>query len=526
MTRILIVPDKFKGSISASGVADSLEKALRRHTVGGHRAEIEKMPMADGGDGSMSVIETAIGGKRIEVETYDALMRPITAQILLVDGGKTAFIESAGIIGLAMLSAEERNPEKTTSYGFGLAMAKAAEMGCEKIVVGIGGTATNDGGEGMLRAWAERKGGNPQILVACDVENTLLGPEGATMVYGPQKGADREMLQRLERRMEMFAAEVGLDVNLPGGGAAGGLGAALHKIGGRLEAGWRLFGEMTGLEEKIAAADTVITGEGRFDSQSFSGKLIDGITTLCAKYGKKPVVVCGHSGLERKIWKKAGVGDVFSLSEMESDIDRCISDAESLLSGEVTVVGCDEAGRGCLAGPVFAAAVVLPEDFDHPLLNDSKQLSPAQRESLRPIIEKEALSWAVASCDNNEIDRMNILNASIEAMHRALEKTGVKRGRSIILVDGNKFKAYKDIPCHTVVKGDAKIRAIAAASILAKCYKDEYMSNLAKQYPQYGWEKNAAYPTPEHREAIRKYGITPYHRRSYALLPEDDKTLF
>lgn len=526
MTRILIVPDKFKGSVTASGVADSLERALRRHMVGGRDAVVEKIPMADGGDGSLAVMEAALGGERVDVETFDALMRPIKAQILLVDEGRTAFVESAAIIGLAMLSSEERNPEKATSYGFGLAMARAAEMGCEKIVVGIGGTATNDGGEGMMRAWSERKSGNPRIYVACDVENTLLGPNGATMVYGPQKGADAAMLQRLERRMEHFAAEAGLDVNLPGGGAAGGLGAALHKIGGELKSGWRLFGEMSGLEEKIAEADTVITGEGCFDSQSFSGKLIDGVANLCTKYGKKPVVVCGHSKLDRKIWKKAGIGDVYSLSEVENDIGKCIAEAGSLLSGEVTVIGCDEAGRGCLAGPVFAAAVILPEEFDHPLLNDSKQLTAAQREILRPIIEKEAVAWAVASCDNNEIDRMNILNASIEAMHRALKKTGAEKGRSVILVDGNKFKPFNGIPFHTVVKGDAKIRAIAAASILAKCYKDEYMSRLAEQYPQYGWERNAAYPTPEHRDAIRKYGITPYHRRTYSLLPEDDKTLF
>ena len=191
-------------------------------------------------------------------------------------------------------------------------------------------------------------------------------------------------------------------------------------------------------------------------------------------------------------------------------------------SFEGIVIGCDEAGRGCLAGPVFAAAVILPRDFSHPLLNDSKQLSAAQRDRLRPVIEREALAWAVASCDNREIDEMNILNASIEAMHRALriivERCPNGVGHDVvILVDGNRFKPFPGLPHRTVVKGDAKIKAIAAASVLAKTYKDEYMSRLAVEYPEYGWERNAAYPTAEHREAIRKYGVTPYHRLSYKL---------
>ena len=556
---ILIVPDKFKSSLSAAGVADALELAVRRQLVGGLQARIVKLPMADGGDGSMEVVETALGGacERVMVDTFDALMRPVQAPILLFDDGRQAFIEMAKVCGLAMLSREERNPEKTTTYGLGVLLAAASSRGCKKIVIGIGGSSTNDGGAGLLRALAEtvavcgpggaagsfwpgldrdRKGsaalrksnscsGAPSIVVACDVDNPLLGPNGATMVYGPQKGADAAMLERLERRMEAFAAEAGLDTALPGGGAAGGVGAALHKLGAELVPGWRLFGEMAGLDAKIAEADFIVTGEGSFDGQSLDGKLISGILTLCKKYKKKPIVVCGQCRLPVSVWKKAGIADVFALSEVEPDVSRSMADAAALLSGGRTLVaGCDEAGRGCLAGPVFAAAVILPEGFSHPLLNDSKQLTEAQRDELRPVIEREALAWAVTAVSAEEIDRINILNASIEGMKRSLDQLSVKPG--LVLVDGNRFSSWRDTPCHTVVKGDATVQAIAAASVLAKTHRDEYMRRLAQEYPQYGWDRNMAYPTEEHRRAIRQYGITPHHRKSYNLLGDAGGILF
>ena len=380
---ILLVPDKFKGSLSAQGVADALETAIRRHLVGGAQARIVKLPMADGGDGSMEVVEAALGDgcERVMVDTFDALMRPVQAPVLLFDKGRQAFIEMAKVCGLAMLAPEERNPEKTTTYGLGVLLAAAAARGCEKIVVGIGGSATNDGGEGLFCALADpanvcrpggaagsfearlvrpRKGSDAlrkirwiseqsSIVVACDVDNPLLGPNGATMVYGPQKGADRAMLEQLERRMERFAAEAGLDPTLPGGGAAGGVGAALLKLGATLVPGWKLFGEMAGLETKIAEADFIVTGEGSFDAQSLDGKLISGVTTLCKKYGKKPVVVCGRCSLPARVWKKAGIADVYALKEIEPDSKRSIKEAAALLSGSRTLVaGCDEAGRGCL----------------------------------------------------------------------------------------------------------------------------------------------------------------------------------
>lgn len=181
--------------------------------------------------------------------------------------------------------------------------------------------------------------------------------------------------------------------------------------------------------------------------------------------------------------------------------------------------GCDEAGRGCLAGDVFAAAVILPSDFKNELLNDSKKLNEKQRYMLREIIEREAVCWAVGIATHEEIDRINILNASILAMHRALD--GLKVMPQHIIVDGNKFKPYKSVRSETVVKGDGKFMSIAAASILAKTYRDDYMNNLDKEYPQYGWKKNKGYPTKAHRDAILKYGVTPYHRLSFTLVNDN-----
>lgn len=182
----------------------------------------------------------------------------------------------------------------------------------------------------------------------------------------------------------------------------------------------------------------------------------------------------------------------------------------------VTEAGCDEAGRGCLAGSVYAAAVIFPAGYTNEELNDSKQLTNRRRKRLREIIERDALAWAVGIVTPEEIDRINILNASILAMHRALDMLKV-RPESII-VDGNRFKPYHDIEHTCVVKGDAKYLSIAAASILAKTYRDDYMDSLAKEYPQYDWTNNKGYPTKKHREALRLYGITPYHRKSYNLL--------
>lgn len=189
-------------------------------------------------------------------------------------------------------------------------------------------------------------------------------------------------------------------------------------------------------------------------------------------------------------------------------------------SGFILECGCDEAGRGCLAGPVVAAAVVLPADFRCSKLTDSKQLSEYQRDELRVIIEKDALAWAVAYVDEKEIDRINILNASILAMHRALEMLKIRP--EFIIVDGNKFKKYQDIPHQTIVKGDSKYLSIAAASVLAKTHRDELMLSIHEEFPKYGWDKNKAYPTLAHRKAIKEFGVTPYHRLTYRLLNEKE----
>ncbi|MCK6143524.1 ribonuclease HII [Prevotella intermedia] len=185
--------------------------------------------------------------------------------------------------------------------------------------------------------------------------------------------------------------------------------------------------------------------------------------------------------------------------------------------------GCDEAGRGCLAGSVFAAAVILPPDYENELLNDSKQLSGKKRYLLRSMIEKDALAWAVGVVTAEEIDKINILNASILAMHRALDALSVRP--EAIIVDGNRFKPYHDVSHTTIVKGDGKYLSIAAASILAKTYRDDYMKAIAEEFPQYDWQSNKGYPTKKHRAAIKEYGISPYHRKSFTLLPPEELTI-
>ena len=186
--------------------------------------------------------------------------------------------------------------------------------------------------------------------------------------------------------------------------------------------------------------------------------------------------------------------------------------------------GCDEAGRGCLAGSVYAAAVILPDDYHNDLLNDSKQLSAKQRYTLREQIEHDAISWTLGIVTAKEIDELNILRASILAMHRAIDELKVRP--QALIIDGNRFTRYKDLPHTTIVKGDGKYLAIAAASVLAKTYRDDYMKELHTQYPYYGWDHNAGYPTKEHRQGIAEHGPSPYHRMTFTLLPPQQLELF
>lgn len=189
------------------------------------------------------------------------------------------------------------------------------------------------------------------------------------------------------------------------------------------------------------------------------------------------------------------------------------------LHKDLIEAGCDEAGRGCLAGAVYAAAVILPKDFENEELNDSKQLTERQRYKLREVIEQNALAWAVGVVSPEEIDKINILNASFLAMHRAINSLKIRP--EFLLIDGNRFNKYENIPYQTIIKGDGKYLSIAAASILAKTYRDDYMNALDKEYPQYDWRKNKGYPTKKHRQAIQDYGVTPYHRMTYNLLGDD-----
>lgn len=191
---------------------------------------------------------------------------------------------------------------------------------------------------------------------------------------------------------------------------------------------------------------------------------------------------------------------------------------ETTFQTQLIEAGCDEAGRGCLAGSVFAAAVILPPDFHHPLLNDSKQMTERRRNELRSIIEREALAWSVQEVTAERIDQINILNASIEGMNLALKDLSIKP--EFIVIDGNRFKTDLDTPYRTIVKGDGKYANIAAASVLAKTHRDEYMMRLAEEYPMYGWSKNKGYPTREHRMAIREHGLSPYHRLTFNSSPE------
>ena len=194
---------------------------------------------------------------------------------------------------------------------------------------------------------------------------------------------------------------------------------------------------------------------------------------------------------------------------------------KSNYSGKILEAGTDEAGRGCLCGPVVAAAVILPTDFTHPFLNDSKQLTEKQRKILKPIIEQKAIAFGVSFVDEKEVDKMNVLQASITGMKRSIELLEIQP--EFIIVDGNKFKTYKDIPHKTIVKGDAKYLSIAAASVLAKTYRDEYMDKIHQEFPMYNWEKNKGYPTKEHRNGIREFGATIHHRKTFKLLPEQLK---
>ena len=545
---ILLVPDKFKGTFTASEIAAKLEATIR--ACGNTSEEIVSIPMADGGEGSLEVfLHANPDAREVMVYTKDSLMRDISAPMAVC--GDTVFIEMARCCGLMMLDRSERNPLKTTTYGLGLMLMAALDYQPRQIIVGLGGSATNDGGRGLVEAIGLENihlFDDIRIRVACDVKNPLLGPLGATSVFAPQKGADAAMLPVLEQRMEGWCVtarewlhglgrEERLDFDTyPGCGAAGGTSAALYAfLNASLENGFSLFADMVSLESKIERSRMVITGEGCLDASSMNGKLVGSLAELCAEHCRRLYVVCGRNAL-------GGDPSLCDVSLLATGLEEHITawckpdwrseylPSEGSLfdfgSSYGIIAGCDEAGRGPLAGPVYAAAVILPEGFYHPLLKDSKQMTAAQRDQMRSIIETKAVAWCVASVSAEEIDEINILQASIKAMHLALtglrQHPGFPGNIDLILADGNRFNPYYTtdgarVPHKCIVKGDDKVPEISAASILAKTYRDEFMLKIDKEYPQYGWSRNMGYPTAEHRSAIHAHGLTPYHRKTFTV---------
>jgi glycerate kinase len=338
--RVLICPDKFAGTLSASEVADAIAQGW---SVPGD--DLIRRPLSDGGPGFVEVLAEALGGRRIQVPTVDPLGRPVVGEVLL--DGVTAYVESAQACGLHLLTPQERDPNVTTSYGLGLLLTAAIEAGAAEVIIGLGGSAVNDGGAGMLAALgaapvdvagyalpyggaylnaAAALSGAPRLrevslVAATDVDNPLTGLYGASKVYGPQKGASEEDIYRLDAALEQFAGvlETAFGVSdlqrQPGGGAAGGIGAALIALGGRVMSGIGLVTGRIGLEKELDAADLVITGEGSFDHQSLRGKVVAGIANSARDRGVPCIVLCGRNETGYREAASAGVTETLSLTE-------------------------------------------------------------------------------------------------------------------------------------------------------------------------------------------------------------------
>jgi glycerate kinase len=353
--RVLICPDKFAGTLSAPEAARAIAAGWRERAPGD---ETVLRPLADGGPGFVAVLAEALGGQRLPVATVDPLGRPARGEVLLVD--QTAYVESAQACGLHLLSAAERDPDITTSYGLGLLLAGAVEAGATEVVIGLGGSATNDAGAGMLAALgavpvdvagfalpyggaalaaADQLAGRPQLrqvslVAATDVDNPLTGLHGASSVFGPQKGATREAVLRLDAALEHFAGVLeqafgvaGL-TTMPGGGAAGGIGAALLALGGRVVSGIGLVTEAIGLPAELDRADLVITGEGSFDHQSLRGKVAAGVANGARDRGLPCVVVAGRVETGQREAASAGVTEVRSLTEHFGSSERAMAEPE------------------------------------------------------------------------------------------------------------------------------------------------------------------------------------------------------
>jgi glycerate 2-kinase len=365
--RVLICPDKFAGTLTAVEAADAIAHGW---SLAAPADETDRRPLADGGPGFLDVIAATNGGSRVPVPTVDPLGRPVPGEVLVL--GRTGYLESAQACGLHLLAPAERDPKTTTSYGLGVLVAAAVEAGLGEIVVGLGGSGTNDGGAGMLAAlgaapldaagYALPHGGaallgvatlggiprlrDAQLVAAIDVDNPLTGLQGASSVYGPQKGATREDVLLLDSALGTFAEVLERELpgcpsglaQLPGAGAAGGLGATLLALGGRTVSGLRLVRDLTGLDAALDAADLVITGEGSFDDQSLRGKVVSGVAAGARDRGLPCVVLAGRSSAGRREAAAAGVSETYTLVEHFGSVEKAMaSPAEGLveLAGRV-----------------------------------------------------------------------------------------------------------------------------------------------------------------------------------------------
>lgn len=375
--KIVIAPDKFKGSLSSFAVCDAIEKGLRQASSS---FQLTKLPMADGGEGLAEVIRYYTQASVQTATVQDPLGRPVPAKWLLSSDGKTAFIEMAKASGLGLLKKDEYNPLLTSTFGTGQLIEAAVQSGVENIVLGIGGSATTDGGTGMAAALGYRfldGGGNalapigeslihlkkiipPDVCpfrnirfqVACDVKNVLYGGDGAAKVYGPQKGADAAMAEALDRGLMNYAGvvkkDLGIDVStLEGGGAAGGLGAgSVAFLHAELLSGAKLVMQYANVEESIRETDAVITGEGKTDGQTLQGKLVAVVSGLAARYGKPVVVFCGSNEIDASRLKEANIGSVFSILDKAKDWQDAVANASAHLTALAFAAASDWLRKG------------------------------------------------------------------------------------------------------------------------------------------------------------------------------------
>jgi glycerate kinase len=361
--KIVICPDSFKESLSAREVCDCIERGLKKANS---KFKIEKIPLADGGEGTVAALVLATNGRSFKCRVRDPLGKRIWARYGILGDGRTAIIEMAAASGLALVPREKRNPLVTTTYGTGEIIAKALDCRCRKIIIGIGGSATVDGGAGMAQALGARlldgKGreigfgggeiekvekidlkfmdkriATTEFIIASDVRNPLLGHRGAAQVYGPQKGATPEMVERLERGLSHFAQvirnELSISVeNMPGSGAAGGMGAGLYAfLGAKMDSGVELVMRIAGLEHRIKKADLVITGEGRLDRQTFYGKAVMGVIKMAKKYRIPVICTAGSIMPETKNLYRLGVKGLFSITPMPMSLEEVMRKSRSLL---------------------------------------------------------------------------------------------------------------------------------------------------------------------------------------------------